>query len=60
MQTFVLDIIVIELSLPEVAPSKRQVNISLSNQSALSSVILVSFWYYCGDVLVILLFIYHF
>jgi hypothetical protein len=44
----------------EVSPSKRQVNIALSNQSALSGVILVSFWYYCGVVLVILLFIYHF
>jgi hypothetical protein len=41
-------------------PSKRKVNISLSNQSALSGVILVSFWYYCGVVLVILLFICHF
>jgi hypothetical protein len=43
----------------EVSPSKRQVNISLSNQNALSGVILVAFWYYCGVVLVILLFIYH-
>jgi hypothetical protein len=44
----------------EVSPSKRQVNISLSNQSALSGVILISFWCYCGVVMVILLFIYHF
>jgi hypothetical protein len=44
----------------EVAPSKRQVNIALSNQSVLSGVILVSFWYYCGVDLVILLFICHF
>jgi hypothetical protein len=44
----------------EVAPSKRKVNIALSNLSSLSSVILVSFWYYCGVVLVILLLIYHF
>jgi hypothetical protein len=29
---------------------KRQVNIALSNQSALSGVILVLFWYYCGVV----------
>jgi hypothetical protein len=59
-EKFFLDIIVIELLFLEVSPSKRQVNISLSNQSALSSVILVSFWYYCGVVLVILLFIFHF
>jgi hypothetical protein len=44
----------------EVSPLKRQVNISLSNQSALYGVILVSFWYYFGVVLVILLFICHF
>jgi len=55
MKTFVLDIIVVEFS-----PSKRKVNIALSNQNALSGVILVSFWYYCGVVLVILLFISHF
>jgi hypothetical protein len=39
---------------------KRQVNIALSNQSALSGVILISFRYYCGVFLVILLFICHF
>jgi hypothetical protein len=44
----------------EVSPSKRQVNIALSNQSALSGVIMVSFQYYCGVFLVILLFICHF
>jgi hypothetical protein len=44
----------------EVSPSKRQVNIALSNQSVISGVILVLFWYYCGVVLVILLFIFHF
>jgi hypothetical protein len=43
----------------EVSPSKRQVNIALSNQSALSSVIMISFWCYSGVVLVILLFICH-
>jgi hypothetical protein len=54
MRTFVLDIIVIELFSAEVAPSKRQVNIALSNQSALSGVILYHFgiivvflWLYC-------------
>jgi len=60
MITFVLDIIVIELCSVGGFPSKRQVNISLSNQSVLSGVILVSFWYYCGVVMVILLFIFHF
>jgi hypothetical protein len=44
----------------EVAPSKRQVNIALGNQSVISGVILLSFWYYHGVVLVILLFIFHF
>jgi hypothetical protein len=43
----------------EVSPSKRKVNIDLSNLSALSGVILVSFWYYCGVVLFILLLIFH-
>jgi hypothetical protein len=38
----------------------RQVNISLSNESVLSSVILVLIWYYCVVVLVISLFIYDF
>jgi hypothetical protein len=41
----------------EVSPSKRQVNIALSNQSALSGVNLVLIWYYCGIVLVISLFL---
>jgi hypothetical protein len=44
----------------EVAPSKRQVNIALSNLSDIFGVIMVSFWYYCGVVLVILLLICHF
>jgi hypothetical protein len=44
----------------EVSPSKRQVNNSLSNPSVISGVILVLFWYYCGVVLVIPLFICHF
>jgi hypothetical protein len=60
MRSFVLDIIVIELFYLEVSPSKRQVNIALSNQSALYGVILVLFWYYCGVLLVISLFICHF
>jgi hypothetical protein len=60
MGSFVLDIIVIEHALLEVSPLKRQVNIALSNQNALSGVILVLFWYYCGVVLVISLFICHF
>jgi hypothetical protein len=42
------------------SPSKKQVNIALSNQSALSGVILVLLWYYRGIVLVISLFLYHF
>jgi hypothetical protein len=36
----------------EVSPSKRQVNIALSNQSSLSSVTLVLLWYYYGIILV--------
>ena len=60
MRNFVLDIIVIELFSAGGAPSKRQVNVALSNQSVLSGIILVSFWNYCGVVLVILLFICHF
>jgi hypothetical protein len=43
----------------EVSPSKRQVNISLSNQSVISGVIPVILWYYCGIGLVISLFICH-
>jgi hypothetical protein len=54
MRNFVLDIIVIELCSVGVSPLKRQVNIALNNQSAPSGVILVSFLYYCGVVLVIL------
>jgi hypothetical protein len=44
----------------EVTPSKREVNIALSNLSSLYGVILVSFWYYCGVVLDILFLICHF
>jgi hypothetical protein len=44
----------------KVSPSKKQVNITLNNQSDLSGVIMVLFWYYCGVVLVISLFICHF
>jgi hypothetical protein len=47
-------------ALLEVSHSKRQVNIALSNQSVLSDIILTSFWYYCGVVMVILVLIYHF
>jgi hypothetical protein len=38
---------------------KRQVNIALSNQSVDFGVILVSYWYYYGVILVILLFVCH-
>jgi hypothetical protein len=55
-----LDIIVIELCSTGGFPSKRPANISLSNRSALSGVILLSFQCYWGVILVILLFIYHF
>jgi hypothetical protein len=54
MISFVLDIIVIELCSNGGFPLKRQVNISLSNQSALS----VLFWYYFG-IIVVLLWLYH-
>ena len=60
MRTFVLDIIVIELYSAGGFPLEEASELALSNQSALSGVILVSFWYYCGVVLVILLFICHF
>jgi hypothetical protein len=60
MRTFVLDIIVIELCSAGGFPLEEASELALSNQSALSGVILVSFWYFCGVVLVILLFILHF
>jgi hypothetical protein len=60
MRSFVLDIIVIEMFSTEGSLSKRQVNIALGNQSVISGVIFLSFWYYRGVVLVILLFICHF
>jgi hypothetical protein len=41
----------------EVSPSKRQVNIALSNQSALSGVIMVLFWYCSGYIIVSLPFL---
>ena len=41
MRNFVLDIIVIELFSIGGSPSKRKVNIALSNQSCLSVIILV-------------------
>jgi hypothetical protein len=59
MRNIVLDIIVIA-ALLEVAPSKRQVNISIINQGVLSGVILVLFWYCSGIVMVISLLFYHF
>ena len=57
MRSFVLDIIVIEICSLEVAPSKRQVNITLSNQSSLSGVILVLLWYCFGYIIVSLPFL---
>jgi hypothetical protein len=60
MRTIVLDVIVIKHCLTRGFPSMRQANISLSNLSSLSGVILLPFQYYCGVVLVVLLFIYHF
>jgi hypothetical protein len=60
MRNFVLAIIVIEIYSVGGSPSKRQVKITLCNQSSLSSVILVSFRYYCGFFLVILFVICHF
>jgi hypothetical protein len=60
MNFFVLDIIVIDPYSTGGFPLEGQVNISLSNQSALSGVLLVSFWYYCGVVLIISFFIFHF
>jgi hypothetical protein len=41
----------------EVSPSKRQVNIAINNQSALSSVILVLFWYCSSYIIVVLPFL---
>ena len=55
-----LDIIVIELFSTGGCPLEEPVNIAFNNLSALFGVILLSFQYYCGDILVILLFICHF
>ena len=57
MRSFVLDIIVIEIFYARGRPSKMQVNIALSNQSALSSVILVLLWYCYGYIIVSLPFL---
>jgi hypothetical protein len=59
MRTVVLDIIVIELCSTGGCPLEEASEHCSQNQSALSGVILISFPYYCGVVLVILLFICH-
>jgi hypothetical protein len=41
----------------EVAPSKRQVNISIINQGALSGVIMVFLWYCSSYIIVVLPFL---
>jgi hypothetical protein len=53
-------IIVIELYSVGGFPLEEASEHFSQNQSALSGVILISFWCYCGVVLVILLFICHF
>ena len=55
-----LDIIVIELCSTGGFPLKEAREHCSQNQSSLFDVILISFQYYCGIVLVILLFICHF
>jgi hypothetical protein len=57
MRSFVLDIIVIDPCSAGGFPSKRQVNIALSNQSSLYSVILVLLWYCFGYIIVSLPFL---
>jgi hypothetical protein len=54
-----LEIIVMELYSTGGFPLKEARKHCSQNQSALSGVILISFSYYCGVVLVILLFICH-
>jgi hypothetical protein len=60
MIKIVLDIIVIELCSAGGFPLEEASEHCSQNRSALSGVILISFQYYCGVVMVILLFIYHF
>jgi hypothetical protein len=55
-----LDIIVIDLFSVGGFPLEGASDIDLRNLSALSGVILVTFWYYCGVVLDILLLICYF
>jgi hypothetical protein len=55
MRIVVLDITVIELC----STGGFLLEEASENQSAISSVILISFLYYCGVVIVILLFIFH-
>ena len=55
-----LDIIVIELCSTSGCPLEKAREHCSHNQSALSGVILISIQCYCGFVLVILLFIFHF
>jgi hypothetical protein len=59
MRTIILDIIVIELCSTRGFPLEEASEHFSHNQSALSGVILIYFLYYCGVVLVILLFIFH-
>jgi hypothetical protein len=60
MRSVVLDIVVIELFSARGFPLEEASEHFSLNQSALSGVIMISFWCYSGVVLVILLFIYHF
>jgi hypothetical protein len=55
-----LDIIVIEICSTGGYPLEEAYEHCSQNQSVLYGVILISFLCYCGVVLVILLFIYHF
>jgi hypothetical protein len=52
MKNIVLEIIVIDIFSIGGFPSKRQLKISIINQGALSSVILVLFWYCSGYIIV--------
>jgi hypothetical protein len=60
MRISVLDIMVIDLYFVGGFPLKEASEHFSCNQSVISGVILLSFWYYLSVVLVILLFIYHF
>ena len=59
MKNVVLDIIVIDLFSFGGFPLEEASEHCSHNQSVLFGVILISFLYYCGVVLVILLFIFH-